>query len=81
MPILGLKYVYFIYRASPLQAKKVKLACLKGLAHEIDIKNFDKSFQNSLRKGRGCFLNLLDAPNDFIMRKIYLLRLMPVSLA
>ncbi len=56
MPILGLIYVYFIYRASPLQAKKVKLVCLKGLAHEIDIKNFDKSFQNSLRKGRGCFL-------------------------
>ncbi len=46
----------FLYWPSPLQAKKVKLACLKGLAHEIDFKNFDKSFQNSLRKGRGCFL-------------------------
>ncbi len=39
----------FLYWASPLQAKKVKLACLKGLAHEIDFKNFDKSFQNSLK--------------------------------
>ncbi len=52
---------------------------LQGLSHEIDFKNFDKKFTELvLTKGGGWFLNFFRGSNDFIMQKVYFLRLMPV---
>ncbi len=50
---------------------------LKGLSHEIDFKNFDKNLHNLayLRDAAGFFFRGF---NDFIIQKVYLLRLMPV---
>jgi len=42
-------YTVFLYWASPLQAKKVKLACLKGLTHEIGFKILTKVFRTRLK--------------------------------
>ncbi len=43
--------------------------------HEIDFKNFFKNLQ-----GRSWFLNYLGAPTILIMKKVYVLRLMPVCI-
>ena len=52
---------------------KISILELKGF------KNFDKNLQNlGLTKGRGLFLKFLGGSDDFIMQKVYLLRLMPV---
>ncbi len=50
---------------------QLKKKSLKGLSHEIYFKTFDKNLQNFLTKGRGWFLNFLEAPM-ILKRKKYI---------
>ncbi len=52
---------------------KRKTFLLKGLSHEIDFKTFDKKLHNSR-----LVFEFFRSSNDFIVQKVYLLRLMPV---
>jgi hypothetical protein len=55
----------FIYLFHPIISckKNPPICILKGLSHEIDLKNFDTNLTElDLTKGRGCFLNFLEAP-------------------
>jgi hypothetical protein len=51
---------------------------LKGLSREIDFKNLTTFTELGLTEGRCWFLKIFGGLDDFIMQKVYLLRLMPV---
>jgi hypothetical protein len=57
-------------KATENAAEVICCPIFKGLSHEIDFKNFDKSLQN--------FFDLFRGSNDFIVQKFYLLRLLSV---
>ncbi len=51
---------------------------LKGLSHEIDFKNFEKNLQHLAKLRDVAGFEFFRGSDDFILQKVYLLRLMPV---
>ncbi len=52
---------------------------LKGLSHDIDLKNFDKNLQNLALLWDAAVFLIFRGSDDFILQNVHVLRLMPVS--